>query len=82
MLGRSGSLNAKTRELIELQTLAKTRTQALRSVLSEVRSCRKEIWVDLEYIQQKLRYVRKLQLSSLVSLERAVCSATRTWITD
>jgi hypothetical protein len=52
---RSGQLNAKQRELLELQALAQRRLKGVRSNFSEGLKAAKETKRDLEWTQKRVR---------------------------
>lgn len=54
---RSGELNAKQRELAELQALAQRRLKSTRANLADGMKAAKEVRRDLEWTQKKVRYV-------------------------
>lgn len=52
---RSGQLNAKQRELLELQALAQRRLKGVRANFSEGLKAAKETKRDLEWTQKRVR---------------------------
>lgn len=51
---RSGQLNAKTRELLELQALAQSRLAGARADFAEGLKAAREVQRDLEWTQKKV----------------------------
>lgn len=52
--GRSGELNAKHRELIELQALAQRRLKSTRANFADGMQAAKEVKRDLEWTQKRV----------------------------
>ena len=60
---RSGELNAKQRELAELQALAQRRLKSTRANLQDGVKAAKEVRKDLEWTQKRVRYVPSISQS-------------------
>lgn len=54
MSRRSGELNAKTRELLRLQALARSRLAAARADFADGVRVAREVWRDLEWTQKRV----------------------------
>lgn len=54
---RSGELNAKQRELMELQAMAQRRLKGTRANLADGMKAAKEVRRDLEWTQKRVRFV-------------------------
>ena len=64
---RSGELNAKQRELAELQALAQRRLKSTRANLADGVKAAKEVRKDLEWTQKRVRYVHSNFLHSEIA---------------
>lgn len=54
---RSGELNAKQRELVELQALAQRRLKGTRANIADGIKAAKEVKRDLSWTQKRVKYV-------------------------
>ncbi len=66
---RSGELNAKQRELAELQALAQRRLKSTRANLADGMKAASEVRRDLEWSSKRVRYVRRRGAMSRASAE-------------
>ena len=57
-LSRSGELNAKNRELLELQALAQRRLKSSRANFADGMKAAKEVKKDLEWTQKRVKYAK------------------------
>jgi hypothetical protein len=55
---RSGELNAKTQQLLELQALAQQQLAAMQASFADGIKTAKEVQNDLEWTQKKVTYVK------------------------
>lgn len=65
---RSGALNAKNRELLELQALAQRRLKSSRANFADGMKAAKEVKKDLEWTQKRVKYANKL-FSNIKTME-------------
>ncbi len=56
-MNRSGELNAKHRELLELQALAQRRLKGTRANFADGMKAAKEVKRDLDWTQKRVKYV-------------------------
>ena len=63
----SGILNAKQRELAELQAMAQRRLKSTRANLADGMKAAREVRRDLEWTQKRVRYVRTCHFCPLLS---------------
>lgn len=73
---RSGELNAKHRELLELQALAQRRLMGAQASFAEGMRAAKEVQKDLQWTQKRVEYVEDLSWRCSRLISSAVLSTT------